>query len=235
MDTSIVPQKESVSQAVSKWNRFIECRICHNVFERNHWNQFICGETCKAIAIHQAKTEYKKTDKGKESKAKWIRSDKRKINEKRYSQKTTYKKARLEAQKRYQLSHPKDKSKASEIDKKYVKTERGQQARRKARERYQKTEKYKTIVKASKARRRTAVGSYSRDEWRELLGQYNNCCAYCGSKERIHADHIVSVSRGGSSFIANIQPLCIHCNLSKRHKIYIPMAPLAESGYVIVG
>lgn len=77
-------------------------------------------------------------------------------------------------------------------------------------------------VNAKKHRRRTrktqAGGSYTADEWKSLCKQYNGRCAACGKDTKLTADHIIPVSKGGSSDISNIQPLCVQCNSSKRDK-----------------
>ena len=41
----------------------------------------------------------------------------------------------------------------------------------------------------------------------------------CGSKENIHFDHIVPVTKGGSTSEENLELLCQDCNLSKSDKI----------------
>ena len=41
----------------------------------------------------------------------------------------------------------------------------------------------------------------------------------CGSKDKLHFDHIIPVSKGGSNTEANIQILCGACNLKKSDKI----------------
>lgn len=51
---------------------------------------------------------------------------------------------------------------------------------------------------------------YSRDEGR---------CVKCGSRENLHFDHIIPVSKGGGNSEANIQILCQYCNLKKSDKI----------------
>jgi hypothetical protein len=54
-----------------------------------------------------------------------------------------------------------------------------------------------------------------REVWRRDQGR----CVQCGSRERLHFDHIVPVSRGGSSTARNIQLLCETCNLTKGNRI----------------
>jgi len=46
-------------------------------------------------------------------------------------------------------------------------------------------------------------------------------CVRCGSKEKLHFDHIIPVDKGGSNDEANIQILCQTCNLKKSDKIGI--------------
>lgn len=72
------------------------------------------------------------------------------------------------------------------------------------------------------AKRKQAEGSHTITEWIELKQKYNNRCLCCGINElelttRSHhrvleQDHIVPITKGGSNWITNIQPLCNECN-----------------------
>ncbi len=66
--------------------------------------------------------------------------------------------------------------------------------------------------------RAMALGTHEKWEWWRLLRYYGKACAQCGSRRRIHKDHIVPVSKGGSNGLDNLQPLCESCNLSKGGK-----------------
>ena len=44
-------------------------------------------------------------------------------------------------------------------------------------------------------------------------------CARCGSTEDLEFDHIIPVSKGGSSTEKNVQLLCAKCNREKRDRI----------------
>lgn len=55
--------------------------------------------------------------------------------------------------------------------------------------------------------------------WRTCLEIYNYQCAWCGSNERLELDHIQPLTRGGSNWQFNTQPLCRSCNSSKGNKI----------------
>lgn len=76
-------------------------------------------------------------------------------------------------------------------------------------------------VEAAKSRLRRARkagvgGSHTADEFAALCVSYDGCCAYCGVvPERLTADHVIPISRGGSDDIENIVPACASCNFSK--------------------
>lgn len=56
--------------------------------------------------------------------------------------------------------------------------------------------------------------------WRKiLLDYYGYRCLKCGSLERIEADHVVPISKGGPHTIENFQTLCKFCNISKLDKV----------------
>ena len=69
-----------------------------------------------------------------------------------------------------------------------------------------------------RARKQQAGGSFTSKEWRKLCARYNFTCLCCGKREpkiSLTVDHVVPLSKGGTNFIDNIQPLCISCNTSK--------------------
>ena len=78
---------------------------------------------------------------------------------------------------------------------------------------------------AKRARRSThktqAGGAFTIREWKALKAHYSYACLCCGRKEpeiKLTADHVIPVSKGGTSNIDNIQPLCLSCNDSKGAK-----------------
>jgi len=78
---------------------------------------------------------------------------------------------------------------------------------------------------AMKHRRRAlknnSGGSFTAKEWRDLLNKYGNQCLCCHSTgSTLHADHVIPLALGGTSYISNIQPLCRTCNLKKHIKIH---------------
>lgn len=49
----------------------------------------------------------------------------------------------------------------------------------------------------------------------EMLRLYRQPCFHCGSHDRIEADHIIPLARGGRHSIGNLLPLCRICNAKK--------------------
>lgn len=73
-----------------------------------------------------------------------------------------------------------------------------------------------------RARRFNAEGEHSFQDWLELKIKYGYMCLCCKKSEpevKLSEDHIIPLSKGGSNYISNIQPLCGSCNSIKYNKI----------------
>lgn len=68
------------------------------------------------------------------------------------------------------------------------------------------------------ARERNADGSHTLKEWNDLKEKHGYKCASCGEKKSLTKDHIKPLSKGGTDYIENIQPLCRNCNSKKHNK-----------------
>lgn len=82
-------------------------------------------------------------------------------------------------------------------------------------------ERYNHYQRIRNYRRKQAEGNFTIQEWENLKAQYNWTCPMCGKREpdvKLTADHIIPISKGGTSNIENIQPLCRSCNARKGNR-----------------
>ena len=91
---------------------------------------------------------------------------------------------------------------------------------------YRKNNKQKMAENKKRRRSReyNAVGSHTNEEWEGLKRYYNYTCPLCKRSEpeiKLTEDHIIPLSKGGSSYLTNIQPLCKSCNSMKNTKTII--------------
>jgi 5-methylcytosine-specific restriction endonuclease McrA len=78
------------------------------------------------------------------------------------------------------------------------------------------------VYRLATIKRRTlktqAGGEFTPEEWFTLCFAVGFKCLCCGEKKPLEADHVIPVSKGGPSWLWNIQPLCVSCNNSKKVK-----------------
>jgi len=72
------------------------------------------------------------------------------------------------------------------------------------------------------AKEKGALGNHTLQEWENLKKLHNFKCVKCGEIKKLTKDHIIPLSKGGSDFIENIQPLCKNCNSKKWANIENP-------------
>ncbi len=71
----------------------------------------------------------------------------------------------------------------------------------------------------------TAEGAFTSREWQDLLLACGFACCACGASQRLHADHVHPLNKGGSNAIENIRPLCWRCNFKKGQKAILNEFP----------
>jgi hypothetical protein len=77
---------------------------------------------------------------------------------------------------------------------------------------------YKVRAAVRRTRKTEAGGEFTVEEWKSLCKKHHNRCLCCGKRRKLTADHVIPVSKGGTSDISNIQPLCGSCNSMKNDK-----------------
>jgi 5-methylcytosine-specific restriction endonuclease McrA len=147
--------------------------------------------------------------------AEHIKANSRKWNAENTERKQAYRKARApearEYARRWRENNP-DKIKAK-IQRLAAKTR--EYARR---WRENNPDKVKAKTQRRNASKRGAKGSHTAAEWSALVERFHGYCVCCREHfglEKLTADHVIPLSKGGSNFIANIQPLCGPCNYRK--------------------
>lgn len=195
------------------------CSLCGSLFDAYHFNQSLCSDECREKARRAAKDKYKKTEKGRLSNERWVKSKRRKENELNYRQKERARQLAVIRARRYLERHPEAVEKKLECDRKYSKTEHGKSVRTENIRKYRQTEKGRICQKNHKYKSRNgAAGKVDLRAWGEKLKEYEGKCAICGSADDITIDHIIPLSKGGTNDISNLQPLCRSCNCSKGAK-----------------
>lgn len=72
-----------------------------------------------------------------------------------------------------------------------------------------------------RVRKLNAEGSFTQQEWEDLKQKFNYTCLCCKKSEpkvTLSVDHILPLTKGGTDYIDNIQPLCRRCNSIKNAK-----------------
>jgi 5-methylcytosine-specific restriction endonuclease McrA len=85
--------------------------------------------------------------------------------------------------------------------------------------RKRKPQQYRAYAHKRRAKIKGNGGSYTAQQWIDLCNFYGNICLCCKRKLPLEVDHIIPVTKGGTSNIDNLQPLCKSCNSSKNNKI----------------
>jgi 5-methylcytosine-specific restriction endonuclease McrA len=114
-----------------------------------------------------------------------------------------------------------------EVKKAYARTERGKALSRLSRKR-----NILTILQCNRRRmlvKKGVIGFHNSDQWENLKSLNDYRCVSCKIDEialqakwgkswlsKLTKDHIIPLSKGGTDYIENIQPLCVSCNSMKK-------------------
>jgi 5-methylcytosine-specific restriction endonuclease McrA len=79
-------------------------------------------------------------------------------------------------------------------------------------------DKVSALLQKRRAAKTKAGGAYTSAQWIALCDKFGNVCLQCKKSRRLTPDHVLPISKGGTSNIENIQPLCGPCNSSKGTK-----------------
>jgi hypothetical protein len=67
-----------------------------------------------------------------------------------------------------------------------------------------------------RTRRAEADFDFTFDDWEDCKDYFNQRCCYCGCKPKVlHKEHVIPLSKGGTTTVDNILPACGSCNSSK--------------------
>ena len=115
-----------------------------------------------------------------------------------------------------------NKEKVREYKKEYRSRDKTKNMMKEYLKEYQKNNKDKMIFYSSQRRvlRAGNGGSYTQEQYREMLEYFEYKCAYTGEsiEDNLHIDHIIPVSKGGTSYIWNLIPVTPSANMSKSNK-----------------
>lgn len=182
-----------------------KCRVCNDVFTPTNGRQIRCFE-----CIDEYNRSYRKT---------WVRNNPSKSLE--YQKK--YKKLNLETIRKKNRDYKKKWRKENPIDSLMTMRlwRKNNVDRRNQLQRIWAKKNKEYVYFMNRQRRnasKNAPGKHTLKEWKELKKTYNYTCPSCLKIEpeiTLEEDHIVPISKGGTNYIQNIQPLCGNCNRKK--------------------
>ena len=187
------------------------CKNCGNRFNPVQWNQFYCGSKTNKIGCSYKMHIKKSTDYNRIHNKEYMKNYIKKWMKQQRKDNTDYAIRQRKLKREY----------AKRLDKKeIIKNWRHRNI--------------KKILLWNRKRllaKKGVIGTHTNEEWEYLKRYYDFRCVKCSVTEgelkeiwegtsfnKLTKDHIVPISRGGTDYIWNIQPLCITCN-SKKHKI----------------
>jgi len=171
-----------------------------------------------------ARRKYSQSEKGRITKRRWNATDKARATRRawyhRKIQDPEFKETQREYHRKWERS-PSGKKYRHEYAQRIEVKERMKVYRRKWEEGngYQK----KLLKNRIHWQRRRAAGKLTREQWEQVLDEWNHKCAYCGTaSDNLTIDHIIPIAKGGTNDPKNLAPACRSCNSRKRDQLIQP-------------
>lgn len=177
-----------------------KCKVCTKQYRQDN-------------AEHIKEIGKKYREENKEIKNEYYQKNKESIKKKRKKRYETNKESENEYSKRYSQKNAES---LKEKNKQYRNSDKGREV------------SYKRSLKRRSYKHKVQFTPHERSE---ILERDNWTCQYCNitvhdrhtgdwnTPDKAHIDHIVPLSKGGSSELNNLQVLCRTCNLSKNDKL----------------
>ena len=190
------------------------CKKCGKLFIPCQWNQVFCGSKSNRTGCSWDNAS--------------IDRNRRRSETKEYKD---YQKQYQKSWKKQQRVENTEYAQRQRVSKsQYAKSEKGKSVTKTWRQRNKNI--IRELNRRRKMRNAQVFGSHTQEEWESKKSSFNYRCAECEVEEaglsqiypnaqfhKLTRDHIIPISKGGTDFISNIQPLCITCNASKHDKV----------------
>lgn len=178
------------------------CRDCQSVGRKAHYAKNSEQARATRLEYYYANAEIEQA-KSRERSTAWHAANRDAANERRRNRRYENIASELESQKRYREANP-------------------EKVRNGTNRWFSKNpHKRRQYSLARKARKMSAQGFFTAQEFQAKLELYKGRCHWCHKpiKGIPHADHLIALVKGGSNAIENIVPSCAKCNLSKGPKL----------------
>lgn len=156
----------------------------------------------RQLWCRQCKAEYRKSDKFKATKQKWLDNNKDRMTEYKQLYYDLHSDSIKSRAANYRATNP-------ELVKEY-------------KNKWYKTDQGRLSILLKTKRRQSTLNSLPSDltqaQWLSTLEEFDNSCGYCGNTEKLHQEHVIPISKDGPYTKWNIIPGCQSCNSSKSDK-----------------
>ena len=136
-----------------------------------------------------------------------------------------YRERNLEYQKKYREIN---REKLNEYDRHRNKYQAGRaESTASAIKRWQKNNTGKTRIfgQRRRAKQKKVLSTLTEWQWEQAKEYFNQKCAYCGKKRKLHQEHFIPLASQGEYTVSNILPSCQKCNSRKSTKDFFEWYP----------